>query len=148
MRLTRHLLLIAFTISIVCSCNKEESNNTQGLEWNVGKNEYNMVLGDTLRNFLIHVPAKYTGQEEVPLLLMLHGSSGSGEKFYNISGWVEKADEEGFIAVFPTGLAYPIEGTNRTSTKWSSGGLEDDIPSNFPIHADIPFMSELIDLCK
>ncbi len=117
------------------------------IEWVYGKNEYNMEMDSTLRNFLIHVPQKYTDNTPVPVVFMLHGSTGTGTKFYNISGWVQKANEEGFIAVFPTALQYPIvEKNNRLATKWSSGGLASQIPEGYPIKDDIPFFKELIAL--
>jgi polyhydroxybutyrate depolymerase len=101
------------------------------------------------RNFLVHVPETYDGSEPVPLVFMLHGSTGTGQKFYNISGWVQMADQEGFIAVFPTALEYPIEENNgRMSTKWSSEGLERDVVPGTVIKDDVPFFYEMIDLCK
>jgi polyhydroxybutyrate depolymerase len=66
---------------------------------------------------------------------MLHGTSGDGEKFFNISGWREKADETGLIAVFPSALSYCFKedengdgdfddpGELKVATKWASGGL-------------------------
>ena len=131
------------------SCGKDDTDNPAGalLEWEYGRNDYDMELGDTLRNFVLHIPDSYTGDQKVPLVMMLHGSSGSGSKFYNISGWVEKADKENFIVVFPTGLEYPIvENNGRKSTKWSSDGLVYDIPEGYPIYDDIPFIREIVEL--
>jgi poly(3-hydroxybutyrate) depolymerase len=130
------------------SCNKDDSTEDR-LLWEYGRNDYNEIMDDTLRNFLIHVPDSYAGDTAVPLVFMLHGSSGSGTKFYNISGWVEKSNEEGFIVVFPTGLEYPIvEKDNKLSTKWSSDGLVVDIPEGYPIKDDVPFIRELVEKCK
>ena len=143
----KQLLLIVLTPFLILNCTKKEDPKMNQLSYSVGKNVYDMELGDTLRNFVIHVPSTYDEKMSVPLLIMLHGSGGDGNRFYNISGWVEKAEEEGFIAVFPTGLEYPIDGTNRRSTKWSSDGLDDDIPTNYPIFDDVPFFRELIALC-
>jgi polyhydroxybutyrate depolymerase len=55
------------------------------------------------REFIVYVPEKARGVS-APAVFMFHGTSGDGEKFYNISGWREKADAEGLIAVFPTAL--------------------------------------------
>jgi len=70
----------------------------------------------------------------VPVVFMIHGTSGSGEKFYNISGWREKADAEGFIAVFPSALSYCLGDDEdydhvveadefKVTTKWAAGAL-------------------------
>src|SRR5262245_18049069 len=83
------------------------------------------------REFLIHVPQRVDGSARVPVVIMIHGTSGSGGKFYNISGWVEKADATGFIAVFPSALSYCLGDDDdrdgvvepdeyRITTKWAA----------------------------
>ena len=140
---------------VLYACEKEqlpEDNNDQPdvpKEWQVGKNEYNKVIDGVERNFLVHVPQGYTGDAPVPLFFMLHGSGGSGARFYDISGWVQKSEEEHFIAVFPTGLEYPIiEKDSHLFTKWSSDGLVNQIPAGYPIKDDVPFIRELITWCE
>ena len=142
-----NILLIPLLFLI--SCAEDEVPIETPLDWQMGKNEFNMNIDGTERNFLVHVPETYDGSEPVPLVFMLHGSTGTGQKFYNISGWVQMADQEGFIAVFPTALEYPIEENNgRMSTKWSSEGLERDVVPGTVIKDDVPFFYEMIDLCK
>lgn len=149
-------IILAFFILIIFvlfSCKTEnimpEEETIEQLEWKTGKNEYNMEMDDTLRNFLVHVPASYTGDSKTPLVFMLHGTSGTGTKFYNISGWVQKSEEVGCIVVFPTALEYPIvENNNKMTTKWSKDGLESDIPAGYPIKDDIPFFKQMIDILE
>lgn len=99
-----------------------------------GKSERTLTVDGVEREFLVHVPATLDASKAVPVVFMLHGTSGSGDKFYNISGWVEKADAEGFIAVFPSALAYclgddedydaVIEASEyKVTTKWAAGKL-------------------------
>ncbi|WP_235297912.1 alpha/beta hydrolase family esterase [Portibacter marinus] len=142
------ILFMSMVIFSMISCEKEQENVSDSLNWEYGKNEYNLEIDGEVRNFLIHVPERYSDEEEVALVLMLHGSTGTGTKFYNISRWVEKADEQGFIAVFPTALAYPIIGKNGTSTKWSSDGLDEQVVEGTVIKDDIPFIEELVKLVK
>jgi len=143
------LFLLFLSLFLATSCNKEEIPEETPLQWQVGKNVFNMEIDGEDRNFLIHVPESYDGSEDVPLLFMLHGSTGTGEKFYNISGWVQMSEREGFIAAFPTALEYPIaENNGRLSTKWSSEGLEADVVPGTEIKDDIPFFREMIQLCK
>jgi poly(3-hydroxybutyrate) depolymerase len=62
---------------------------------------------------------------------MLHGTNGNGEEFYNRSGWREKADAEGLIAIFPSALKhcyFQQDGPGGTWVrhqffKWASGKL-------------------------
>lgn len=39
-----------------------------------------------------------------PLVVLLHGTGGSGGGFLERSGWADKAQQEGFVAVSPSGL--------------------------------------------
>ena len=63
------------------------------------------VSGGIPRTYLVHVPASYTGDAAVPLLLDLHGftSYASDERKY--SGELAQSDKRGFIAVWPDGIA-------------------------------------------
>jgi polyhydroxybutyrate depolymerase len=122
--------------------------NDSLLTWQYNRNEYNRMIDSSVRNFLIHVPEIYDSTTAVPILFMFHGSSGTGTKFYNISGWKEKANVENFIAVFPTGLRYYIPEDNNCITKWSSDGLSEQTIPGIPIKDDLPFIRELISLCK
>lgn len=95
------------------------------------------------RHYIVHLPWRARGQVNTPAVFMLHGTSGDGEQFYNGSGWREKADAEGLIAVFPTALrhcyyddddkngvfAHPAE--RRTPTKWADSFLGD--PTDRPL---------------
>jgi polyhydroxybutyrate depolymerase len=60
-----------------------------------------------------------------PVVFMLHGTSGDGEKFYNISGWKELGEKENFITVFPSSLSWCFEeyGVEKRNTKWVCGDL-------------------------
>lgn len=118
------------------------------LDWSYGRNDYDLVIDDEPRNFVVHVPELYQGDEAVPLVFMLHGTGGTGDRFYRISGWVGQAGREGFIAIFPTALEYPIVESGLWQTKWSAGGLEEVIPDGYPIKDDVPFLRELISLCR
>jgi polyhydroxybutyrate depolymerase len=99
-----------------------------------GKLVRHLTADGVVREVVLHVPASVDGTRVVPVVFMLHGTSGSGEKFYNISGWVEKADPTGFIAVFPSALSYCLgedddqDGTIepdefKVTTKWAAGAL-------------------------
>lgn len=141
MKLLTALLITCFLIS----CSNESS--TVSLDWIEGRNTFNMEIDGTMRNFIIHVPNGFNNEEEVPLLFMLHGTGGDGAKFYNISGWVEKANEENFIAVFPTGVKYNTLDSNVKKTKWSSEGLASSLPEGTEIIDDEVFFRELVKLC-
>ncbi len=63
------------------------------------------VSGGLIRSYLIHVPANYTGDRAVPLLLDLHGFSSYAADERKYSGQLQQSDRRGFIAVWPDGVA-------------------------------------------
>ena len=99
-----------------------------------GKHVHHVTIGGIERELIVYVPTG-AARATAPVVFMFHGTSGDGEKFYDISGWREKADTEGLIAVFPSALTYcfhedenfdgdfddPDE--NKITTKWAAGAL-------------------------
>ena len=100
-----------------------------------GTYTHTLDVDGVTREVIVYVPELAAGTTAVPAVFMLHGTSGDGERFYNISGWVEKADAEGLVAVFPSALTYCLKedenrdgdlddpGERKVTTKWASGEL-------------------------
>lgn len=113
-----------------------------GVQWDIilslankfikGKNKFTTVVDGDTREYWVHVPSGYDSTAKTPVVFMLHGTSGNGEKFYDGSGWKELGEEENFISVFPSSWRYriyvPGDGV-KTTTKW-----------NTPPDADFSFM--------
>lgn len=87
----------------------------------LGKNQFTIEIDGDTREYLLHVPRKYNKSAAVPVVFMLHGTSGNGERFYNGSGWKELGEEENIITVFPSSWRYCIidEGIRKNTTKWN-----------------------------
>ena len=64
-----------------------------------------MFFGMRLRSYRIHVPPSYDGSNPVPLVLVLHGFPDNAVHIQSV-GMNAKADEEGFIAIYPNGHTY------------------------------------------
>lgn len=120
------LVLIGFPL-LLSGCQKEslampsERVNTAGTHYQSLRTSDGQE-----REFIVYIPASAAGQRAVPVLLVLHGTNQSGRVFYNRSNlWNAKADQEGFIVVYPTALVYCHydEGEQRTVTKWAAGDL-------------------------
>jgi len=56
-----------------------------------------------MRSYLVHVPPSYDDETDVPLVILLHGACLSGWHICEQSDMNKKADEEGFIVVYPNG---------------------------------------------
>ena len=69
--------------------------------------DYTIVTlpGGLPRRYLVHVPASYTGDAQVPLLLDLHGFTSHAADERKYSGQLARSDKRGFIAVWPDGIA-------------------------------------------
>jgi polyhydroxybutyrate depolymerase len=88
----------------------------------IGANQFFIPVDGVPREFWVHVPISYNPANPTPMLIMLHGTSGNGYKFYDESGWKELGDEENIITVFPSSGRYDIidaQGSKRT-TKWNT----------------------------
>lgn len=59
------------------------------------------------RTYLVHLPRDTISRSKRPVVMMLHGRGGSSRSAAHDFGWIEKADKEGFIVVFPPAL--PID---------------------------------------
>ena len=62
-----------------------------------------MQHGDEQRSYRVHLPPSYDGKKPLPVVLILHGGGGEAEGMARITGFSEKADRKGFIAVYPNG---------------------------------------------
>ncbi len=55
------------------------------------------------RAFITHLPPQYDNTALFPLVIVLHGGAGNSLNAERTTGMSEKADEEGFIVVYPDG---------------------------------------------
>ncbi len=112
------LFVIIFIAILLSSCKQETEVTT---DYVIGKNHYTTVVDTKTREYFVHIPSNYNKNTPLPVVFMLHGSSGNGKKFYNISGWKEVGETEGIITVFPSSGNYCIEqdGEIKNTTKWN-----------------------------
>ena len=90
--------------------------------------------GGEERDYLLHVPASYTGSDATPLVLNFHGLGSNSQQQMDYTGLPAKSDEEGFILVAPQGLVTDIIGLPH----WNNTLLE-------PRPDDVTFVRDLID---
>jgi polyhydroxybutyrate depolymerase len=75
----------------------EDTRNT------IGTDEVGTLFVDGYtRSYLIHTPANASSRPSI--VVMLHGRGGTKEQAAKEFGWIELADKEGFLAVFPQAL--------------------------------------------
>jgi len=94
------------------------------------------LLVDTVkREYLLHVPASYDGNDSVPLIIALHNGYGNAADFENMTDLSIKSDSEGFIVAYPNGTGNP--------RMWNAGNCCGDAMTDSV--NDVGFISLLID---
>ena len=142
---TLNLLFIVIFAVFTQSLQSQPISSSQG--WNAGRNNVTIEVENERRHFIVSIPQSYTGKEKVPVVFMFHGTSGTGEKFYNISGWKEMGEREGFISVFPTALKYcyiDSDGKQKNKTKWNDGKLPTYVCSGVTPKDDVLFVKKIL----
>lgn len=92
-----------------------------GAEWNAGTAAHNISVDGTTRSFLLHVPETAAGGQAtalLPLVLVLHGSSGDGDAIRLASGMDSLADAHHFLVAYPNGTD---GGFGLYPTDWNAG---------------------------
>lgn len=112
-------ILLSFFV-LFTACN-QENNEDSSPPYQIGKNRFTLSIDGDEREYYVHVPGSYSSSEEVPVVFMLHGTSGDGLRFYNISGWKEVGEKENILTVFPSSWRYCIidGGQEKNTTKWT-----------------------------
>jgi len=64
---------------------------------------FSIRVGVLPREYVVHVPPGYSSNTPAPVVIMYHGGGGTAEAARFETGWTGKADEEGFLVVFPEG---------------------------------------------
>ncbi len=86
----------------------------------LGKNAFTLTVDGIEREYFVHVPSGFDKNIPAPVVFMLHGTSGNGEKFYNISGWKEVGERENILTVYPSSWRHCVikDGQRQNTTKW------------------------------
>lgn len=80
-------------------------NNLYSQDQNIlpGNHTYHIGIEDLRREYIVHIPKSYDGKTTVPLVVIFHGGGGRAEGTMQSTGWIEKSEQAGFIAVYPEG---------------------------------------------
>ncbi|KAA3610546.1 MAG: T9SS C-terminal target domain-containing protein [Calditrichaeota bacterium] len=139
--LTIHIILLLTPINF---CLPQIVADT-ALSYQTGLNQYSMQVDSTEREFFVYVPTGYDSISEIPLIFMFHGTSSDGENIAQNSGWIEKAEKENALAIFPSALAYFIEYKNAEQTKWNRFNLIDLVPDGTDLKDDVRFVQKILE---
>jgi polyhydroxybutyrate depolymerase len=86
----------------------------------LGPGDYTRTLpcGGLERSYVVHVPPQYDAARPVPVVLCFHGAVTNGRFQVKFTGMNDKADEAGFVVVYPNGT-----GPNESTLFWNVGAF-------------------------
>jgi polyhydroxybutyrate depolymerase len=103
----RRVLLLGLTGLLVCGAvwrrAKSEPALASPASTQAGTRSASLEFGGRTRTYLVHVPAGHDSKTPLPLVFVLHGATQSAESAERMSGMSPKADQNHFIAVYPSG---------------------------------------------
>ena len=118
------------------------------LRFETGRNDYTLDLENAPRQFIVYVPGSYNPSRLTPVVIMCHGSNQNGNLMYENTGWVAKAEQEGFIVVFPYSWKYFLTTENRVSEKWNTPALPEITEPGAQLKDDVQFIRLILEQVK
>ncbi|MBK9591101.1 MAG: phospholipase [Crocinitomicaceae bacterium] len=91
------------------------------------------------RTFQLHLPTGYTGTTDIPLVIAMHGGTGTGPQMALQSLLNPKSNAEDFVVVYPEGIPNTSGGLRTWNAGWCCGYA---VTQNVD---DVAFISALID---
>ncbi|MEQ2455859.1 alpha/beta hydrolase family esterase [Flavonifractor hominis] len=117
------------------------ANDFTTSQWTIHEEEVN----GELRRWMTYVPSSYTGDEDVPLVLVMHGYTASMYAIAEESRWYDVAEENGFIVVFAQALVRENEvNGNIPATTWVAGSFGQMFP-DLDQDVDVNFINTVLD---
>ncbi len=81
-----------------------------------GDHTRSLVVAGRERNYLVHAPPSYDATKAMPVVLIFHGGGTNAAQMVRFCGLSDKADEAGFLAVYPNGT-----GRTEQLLTWNAG---------------------------
>jgi polyhydroxybutyrate depolymerase len=106
-----------------------------------GSAQYTLTVSGHRRTVIVHVPAGYTGEHKLALILNLHGSESTASAEEKFSGMDATADADHFIVAYPQALI-----SDGTGYDWNIPG-EPMVNGKFPpatAPSDVAFLTTLV----
>jgi polyhydroxybutyrate depolymerase len=111
-------------VALCCACAGSRSPGC-GLEPPVRPGEsrpFSLKAGDIDREYLLHLPASYDPHAAAPLVLWIHGYTGTASGSETYSGASDHADTHGYIVVYPQSTGFRVNLPDRQDalvTSWN-----------------------------
>lgn len=112
-----------------------------------GTQPFTITVKGIERRYFVHVPPSRNETKKWPVVLMFHGGGGSAKGAMWETGWREKADAEGFLAVFPEGTPPDRSRPGRfrdNPQTWNDGSDRPNVGAAQRGVPDVEFVSAML----
>lgn len=120
--------------------------SAQPLDWDYGRNDFEIPFENVDRHFIVHVPMSYNGDEPVPVVFIFHGTNGQGHTMWLNSKWQELCEAENFITVYPSSWKYVLSADGTKPEKWNFSHLFEIVEDPSQLKDDVGFIDKVLDL--
>jgi len=103
-----------------------------------GLHERTVKLNEHERSYLVYVPQSYDANRPTPVVLCYHGAATNGAITIALTGLNNKADEAGFVVVYPDGTS-----RNGFLFTWNAGGMPSQVEESK--RDDVKFTALVLD---
>lgn len=123
MRGKRYISILAVFIFLFLSCSPlcaqvfMPYNQNDASSLSDGDKDETLLFGGRFRSYRVHVPSRVDKDSRVALVIVLHGGGGNAANAQQMTLFNRKADQKGFIVVYPNGTGIMH---NRLLT-WNAG---------------------------
>ena len=142
LELVRSLLLFGCTVSWASSEEKLTGRNMAP-----ETRSFTIAVEGVERSYLLHIPATNNLARKRPVVIMFHGGGGTAKAAMWETQWDEKADKEGFLAVFPEGTPPDRSRPGRfrdNPQTWNDGSNRPDVGAARRGVPDVEFVSAIL----
>lgn len=112
-----------------------------------GTHPFAITVDGVERSYFVHVPSSYDSARKWPVVVMFHGGGGSAKTAMWETGWNNKSEKEGFLAVFPDGTrpdaSRPASFRDNPQT-WNDGSNRPNVGAVRCEAPDVEFVSAML----
>ena len=104
----RHIISCIFAMLLLTACTSTHLVELPPLPAALppGDHVRQLTVGGLPRSYLLHIPPQASPMKPTPVVLAFHGAATNGTYMKNFSGLSKKADEAGFVVVYPDGTGF------------------------------------------
>ncbi len=103
---SRQILFFLLSIVLVAACSSSQAQQRSRGKELISPSDDSGKLSDQgqLRTYYLYTPKSYNPNRPMPLVLVFHGSNGTGHSIADVTRFNDLAEKKGFIVVYPDGI--------------------------------------------